>query len=125
MGIQFGSYHLTGRFQDEIEETPIQVIKFISKLLNTREIDQPIIYTKRLKTYRQHIKIIRDSLDVRLIPALYHSVLKEYLVKKSPDPGHYPGWIRLVEDHLRNQRFVLSARNTGLEQISEKIWETV
>ena len=133
MAILFGSYKFIGRFPKDINSTPESILRHIYKVLSLNYTEDIFAYTQRAMTQADHIKIMKDYLGIRKFLPSNHSELARFMISKAPDPGHYPSWIKLAENFLREQKFILppnkslrriisSARRKGIEEVAEKIW---
>ena len=133
LGFKIGTYKLTGRFQKKIESIPESVVKFIGKQLSLPIAGYEFKYSDRKKTILNHNKLIRNFLGLKYFPTVYHENLIEYLIDNAPDPGHFPAWINLAEDYLRDNKFILppnktlrriilSARKKGLNIVTDRIY---
>ena len=112
LGFKIGTYKLTGRFQKKIESIPESVVKFIGKQLSLPIAGYEFKYSDRKKTILNHNKLIRNFLGLKYFPTVYHENLIEYLIDNAPDPGHFPAWINLAEDYLRDNKFILPPNKT-------------
>ena len=124
---------MIGRFQKNPEIAPQNIIKHLTKQLSSPTNNLCFKYSERKNTIIKHNKSVRDFLGIQFLPTSYHEKLINYLIAKAPDPGHYLIWIKLSEKHLRGKKYILpsmnvlrrivmSARNKGLETVSNKIW---
>ena len=132
LGIQIGTYRMIGRFQKELESTPHNIIKYLAKQLSF-SLDNVIFkYSERKNTVITHNQSVRDFLGIKFLPTSHHDKLINHLILMAPDPGHYPDWIKISEEHLRKEKYILpsikvlrriimSARGKGLEAVSNQI----
>jgi hypothetical protein len=107
LGIHLGAYRFIGKSEPYPENTPSSIIRFVSNALDLGDGFVPLEYSDRERTRRQHAQITREFLGLSHFSADKHQNLIEYLIEKSPDPGHIQAWINNAEDFLRSNTFVL------------------
>jgi len=128
LGIHLGAHRFIGKSQPYPENTPSSIIRFVSNALDLGDGFVPLEYSDRERTRRQHAQITREFLGLLHFSADKHQNLIEYLIQKSPDPGHIQAWINNAEDFLRSntfvlpsvkalRRLVLSARHQSMERV--------
>jgi len=133
MAIQIGSYRFIGRLQNFIDNTPAPIVNYLYRILNIDAHKYPFEYSDRIKTLSDHNKTVKEYLKIKNFPATCQQMIINYLVDQAPDPGHYPSWIRLAENYLRSNnyilppnkalgRIILSARRNGLNSIIDQLW---
>ena len=128
MGIHLGAYRFIGKPQYYPENTPYVIIRFVADTLGLGDGFVPLKYSDRERTRREHARVTREFLELSHFTTDKHQLLIEYLIQKSPDPGHIPDWIKSAEDFLRTKYFVLpsvkalrrlilSARHQSMERV--------
>jgi len=132
LGIQLGAYKFIGRPQQKPEITPSSVIRFVAQALKLHGDFVPLKYSERTKTRLNHDQLAREYLGLCYFLSKHHQNLIKHLIQISPDPGHFPEWIKVTEDFLRERKFVLpsikvlrrlilSARNQSLNEAVNSI----